>query len=94
MTIVKAKTLISASRLLLHLLDNPETEALNLEPGDQRSKPWDSGSNLESWQPYSHSPISSSTADGCHENNVNWCPVIYLKTEYWRLLDYLKIKID
>jgi len=33
------------------LLDNPETEALNLEPGDQRSKPWDSMSNPESWQP-------------------------------------------
>jgi len=50
--IVKAKTLISASRLLLHLLDNLEIEALYSEPGDQRSKHWDSGSNPESWQPY------------------------------------------
>jgi len=51
MPIVKAKSLISVSRLLLHLLDNPEIEALNLEPRDQKSKPWDSGSNLENWQP-------------------------------------------
>jgi len=32
--------------------DNPEIETLNLETGHQRSKPWDSLSNTESWQPY------------------------------------------
>jgi len=33
------------------LFNNPEIEALNPEPGDQRSKPGDSGSNPEGWQP-------------------------------------------
>jgi len=34
------------------LHDNPEIEALNPETGDQTSKPGDSGSNPDSWQPY------------------------------------------
>jgi len=34
------------------LFNNPEIEPLNPEPGDQRSKPGDSWSNPEGWQPY------------------------------------------
>jgi len=60
MPIVKDSTLISASRLLLHLLENPEIEALKPEAEDQRSKPWDSGSNQESWQPYQRQLLYSS----------------------------------
>ena len=37
MPVVKAKALISASRLLLHLLDNPEIEALNPEPREVKT---------------------------------------------------------
>jgi len=49
--IVFFKTLFEATYFCFSLFSNPEIEALNPEPGDQRSKPGHSGSKPEGWQP-------------------------------------------
>jgi len=43
--------LFDTADFCFNLFNNPEIEALNMEPGDQRSKRGVSRSNPEGWQP-------------------------------------------